>query len=78
MTWKQVAFAGLAVLGGFAVYQYLRGQGGVVGGLLGGSGDLALKRYLAGPKAVAESAKVAKLGADKYRDKVATESMVKS
>lgn len=78
MTWKQIAVAGLAVLGGLAVYQYLRGQGGIVGGLLGQSGDLALKRYLAGPKAVAEAAKAGQMGEEKYRDKKASESMVKS
>jgi hypothetical protein len=76
MNWKQYALAGLAVLGGLALLQYVRGQGGVVGAVMGG--DIALKRFLAGPKAVAEAAKANQMGEDKYRDKKASESMVKS
>lgn len=77
-TIKQMAIAGLAVLGGLAVYQYLRGRGGVVGSVLSKPGDLAVKRHLAGAKAVSEAAKAAVMGADKYRDKKESESLVKS
>lgn len=79
LSWKELAFAGLAVLGGFAVFQYVTGKGGVVGVVLGNSDrELGLKRYLAGPKAVAEAAKAAKLGPDAYRDKKAAEEQQKS
>lgn len=81
MDWslRQIVVAGLAVLGGLALYQYVRGQGGAVATVLNVKpGDLALKRHLSGAKAVAESAKAAKEGPETYRDKKASESMVKS
>ncbi len=78
MSWKEIGIAGLAVLGGLAVLQYATGRGGVVATVLGRPGDLAIKRHLAGPKAVAESAKAAQMGPEAYRDKKASESMVKS
>lgn len=79
MSWKEIAIAGLAVLGGLALLQYARGGGGVVASVIGGRpGDLAIKRSLVGAKAVAEAAKATKEGPEAYRDKKASESMVKS
>jgi hypothetical protein len=76
---KDAAILGLAGLGAYFGIKALMRYRGSMG--VGDSTqtkpnkDAALKHFLAGGKAVAESAKVALIGADAYRDKKESEAV---